>query len=421
MILAASKLFTVTQVLQDKWWLAVLSLFVGLLMTPLMRWVAYHFKIVDKPDNLLKPHGRTVAYLGGVSMCIALLAGLTGYLCILPDFDRLWERLTTDVASGTFISGNILGNADAPGLMFNPIWKIAAIMLSCVLITLVGLLDDLFVLTPRQKIIGQVTAAAILIVGGVAAQMSIMFLYPIMGKPPVWLVLPLSSVMCATLVICTCNATNLLDGLDGLCGGVTGIISIGFLILAIWLAEWGNFPRNDGIRLALCLAMAGAVIGFLPYNLPPASIFMGDAGSMLLGFFVAVMMCLFCREGTARWFFAACVIFALPIMDTGLAVVRRLLSGKRIFEGDRSHLYDQLVDRGMSVKQVVAMFYFLSVAAAVIGVLAAVYLQFRYALPLYAVLLLIVAGAFRRLGMFRPHTHQPPSDVDKQPPGNATK
>ena len=70
--------------------------------------------------------------------------------------------------------------------------------------------------------------------------------------------------------------------------------------------------------------MAGAVLGFLPYNLPPASIFMGDAGSMLLGFFVATMMCLFCVEGTARWLVASAVVFSLPILDTGLAVVRRL-------------------------------------------------------------------------------------------------
>jgi UDP-GlcNAc:undecaprenyl-phosphate GlcNAc-1-phosphate transferase len=148
--------------------------------------------------------------------------------------------------------------------------------------------------------------------------------------------------------------------------------------------------------------MAGAVLGFLPYNLPPASIFMGDAGSMLLGFFVAAMMCLFCIEGTARWLVASAVVFSLPILDTGLAVVRRLLAGQSIFAGDRGHLYDQLQDRGMSVKQVVALFYVLSSAAAIIGVTVSILLHLRQALPIYLVLLVMVVLIFLLLGMMTP-------------------
>jgi len=148
------------------------------------------------------------------------------------------------------------------------------------------------------------------------------------------------------------------------------------------------------------------VLGFLPYNVPPASIFMGDAGSMLLGFFVATMMALFCREGTLRWFLAAWMIYMLPTLDTGLAVVRRLLAHKSIFTGDRSHLYDQLVDRGMTVKQVVALFYFLAVVAAVIGVVAA-HLHMRHAIMIYAGVILAAAVTFYKLGMLRPAARQP--------------
>ncbi|MCK4602389.1 MAG: undecaprenyl/decaprenyl-phosphate alpha-N-acetylglucosaminyl 1-phosphate transferase, partial [Phycisphaerae bacterium] len=227
---------------------------------------------------------------------------------------------------------------------------------------------------------------------------------------------PISAVMCIVVVIATCNATNLLDGLDGLCSGVTVIIAFGFLALAVWLALW-SWPGHtdvDFLRIGLCLAVAGAVLGFLPYNIPPASIFMGDAGSMLLGFFVATMMTMFCQEGNARWFIAAWAVFALPTLDTGLAVVRRVLSGKSIFAGDRSHLYDQLVDRGMRVKQVVVLFYVLAAVAAVVGVTVAIQCRGRHAVALYATLLVIVAVVFYKLGMITPPSRQAKSTPDDQ-------
>jgi UDP-GlcNAc:undecaprenyl-phosphate GlcNAc-1-phosphate transferase len=217
-------------------------------------------------------------------------------------------------------------------------------------------------------------------------------------------------VLTVLTVLAACNATNLIDGLDGLCGGVTGIIALGFLALAAYLATYGS-SNIDSLRIALCLAMAGAVLGFLPYNVPPASIFMGDAGSMLLGFFVATMMVLFCQEGNGRWFLAALGVFALPILDTALAVVRRLRSGQSILAGDRSHLYDQLVDRGMSVRQVVVLFYLLALAASGIGVGLAM-VRVRYALPVYVLLLTIIWVAFHKRGMIRP----PPRHASAGPP-----
>jgi UDP-GlcNAc:undecaprenyl-phosphate GlcNAc-1-phosphate transferase len=173
---------------------------------------------------------------------------------------------------------------------------------------------------------------------------------------------------------------------------------------------WNNFPGSDQVRVVLCLAVAGAVLGFLPYNIPPASIFMGDAGSMMLGFFVATMMALFCLEGSARWLLASGVIFALPILDTALAVIRRLRSGKSVFAGDRSHLYDQLVDRGMSVKQVVGLFYLLSILAAVVGVTVSIVMRARHAVVVYFVLLVMIWTIFYKLGMITPTPHDKAPD-----------
>ena len=379
------------EVLDGIWWISIAAFLVSLVVTPIVRLIAYRAKIVDRPDDLLKPHGRPVAYLGGLGMCLGLLVGLGGYLMVMDQGGVHWQSLRSD-----------LGAFRVVAVLKNPIWNLSSIALGSIVITAVGLMDDIYEIRPRQKVLGQVVVACILLVGGIGYRMAIVGIGMLHITPPDWLLVPISAVACIAMVIAACNAMNLIDGLDGLCGGVTGIIAICFLALAVWLAMWARHAGADELRVALCLAMAGAVLGFLPYNVPPASIFMGDAGSMLLGFFVATMMAMFCAEGTARWFLASCVVFALPVLDTGLAVVRRVVSGRSIFAGDRSHLYDQLVDRGMTVKQVVGLFYLLSALAGVLGVSLAIFVRVRYSVPILAVLFVLVWIVFSSLGMIRP-------------------
>ncbi len=390
---------TALEILRDVWWVGAVALGVSLVATPIVRFIAYRSRIVDRPDDLLKPHGRPVAYMGGVAMCLGLLVGLACCLAIMPQAH--WQALRSDFGELAYFK-----------LAANPIFNLLGFALASIVITTVGLLDDILEIRARQKVLGQVVAAVILMLGGVGSRVIMVFFSPLGIELPYWIMLPLSLVMCIVLVVATCNASNLLDGLDGLCGGVTGIIALGFLALAVWLAMWGIQGREDFdfLRVGLCLAMAGAVLGFLPYNIPPASIFMGDAGSMLLGLFVGTMMVMFCERGNVRWFIAAWAVFALPTTDTGLAVVRRTLSGKSIFAGDRSHLYDQLVDRGMSVKQVVLLFYVLATLAAVVGVVVAITLRARYAIPLYLVIIVIISTIFYKLGMVTPESHLADSD-----------
>jgi len=397
------QVYTLQQVLEH-WWIAAVALGASLIATPICRWVAYRFKIVDRPDALLKPHGRPIAYLGGVGICTGLLAGLAISVAVLPDLGDKWQSLVTSLSKGDFRS-----------VLHNPIWNLSAIAVASVLIMLVGLIDDLRNITPNKKLLGQVLAAAVLLLGGIAHRMAIVVTSPLLGPMSDYVVVPLSMIMCVLMVIAACNATNLIDGLDGLCGGVTWIIALGFLLLASYLATWDQHPGADQLRVVLSLAMAGAIVGFLPYNVPPASIFMGDAGSMLIGFFVATMMALFCQQGNLRWLAGACMIFALPILDTGLAVVRRLISGKGIFVGDRSHLYDQLVDRGMSVKQVVYLFYLLAAAAAVAGVMFAISMRFRVAMPLYVAIFLAAFLLFYLTGMLRPEKQNKSAKPEEEP------
>jgi len=403
---------TAYDILSDMWWIGALALAVSLVLTPIVRLIAYRAKIVDRPDDLLKPHGRPIAYMGGVAMCIGLLAGLAGYACTLSHAGSTWALLAADLTSMNFA-----------GLHANMLWQIMMISIACVVITVMGLVDDIVSITPRAKICGQVVAAVLLLFAGIGhrlgpAMLHAMNIPPLPGNWGMWVMFCVSAAMCVVMVIATCNATNLLDGLDGLCGGVTGIVALGFLALGVclatYLATYDQFTdTTDQLRVALCLAMVGGVLGFLPYNIPPASIFMGDAGSMLLGFFVATAMALFSEEGHARWLVASMAVFALPILDTALAVVRRIVSGKGIFTGDRSHLYDQLVDRGMTVKQVVVLFYVLSILAAFIGVGAALLLRARYAVALYAVLLVVIWTVFYKKGMIAPDKDQSPPPADE--------
>lgn len=387
---------TFADVLRGNWWIGVVALGVSLVATPIVRWIAYRKQMVDRPDDLLKTHGRPVAHMGGLAIGAGLLAGLACYVANLPDLAERWRGI-----------GQAFSTGDVERLQSNPLLKAIGIAVAGVWITIVGLLDDIHGLRPRQKVYGQALAALILLLGGVGTGMAGLFCYRIGLHPPLWTLIIIRGVLLFGVVVCTCNATNLLDGLDGLCGGVTGIIALGYLALAVWLACYERFPDTDQLRVGICLAMAGAVLGFLPYNIPPASIFLGDAGSMLLGFFVAAMMALFAKEETIRWLIAACAIYALPILDTALAVVRRMLGRVSIFAGDRSHLYDQLVDRGMTVKQVVVLFYILATVAAVVGVFVATHLRVRHAAILYVVLLIVIWGVFITLGMVTPPPRKP--------------
>jgi UDP-GlcNAc:undecaprenyl-phosphate GlcNAc-1-phosphate transferase len=200
----------------------------------------------------------------------------------------------------------------------------------------------------------------------------------------------LSILVVIFFVLGATNSLNLLDGLDGLCAGVTAIITVAMLLLAIHLATWGFSDVGDPVRIIICLGLVGGVCGFLPFNRHPAKIFMGDAGSMLLGFTVAALMLLF-AEKIPRWWLASIVVFGLPILDTAVALVRRLLNHRPLFVSDRGHIYDQMIDRGIPLKKTVAICYLLAGVYAVIGLVMS-QRRTRYAFVIY--MLVFAASAF---------------------------
>ncbi|GAG03172.1 unnamed protein product, partial [marine sediment metagenome] len=198
------------EVLGSQWWIALVALGVSLVVTPVFRFIAYRTGIVDRPDAALKPHRRPVAYLGGAAIWIGFLAGLIGLLIIRPDLSMRWPEIGRCLLEGRF--GELLEN---------PLWNLLAVALASLTILVVGLLDDLLNIRPKHKVAGQVLVGIILFVGGVGTRMGTLVLSPLGLHHLLWLLLPLSAVMLLVMTIAICNAANLLDGLDGLCGGVT--------------------------------------------------------------------------------------------------------------------------------------------------------------------------------------------------------
>ncbi|MEM8874447.1 MAG: MraY family glycosyltransferase [Planctomycetota bacterium] len=368
----------------------------ALFFTPLMRRVAIHFGIIDQPDKARKIHKAPVAYLGGLAVFVGWVGGMA------------MSRLT-----------NI---HDDPGIGPYHLVVPPSIILGAVLVVVLGLWDDVFGLSPRTKIIGQVAAAVGLVLSGTGTDITAPIVENVAVRLDVFLGIAFSAgtleaivyatsvaLVIAIIVFC-CNASNLMDGLDGLCGGVTAIIALGFVILAVTVALGGRTGTGDvqdyGIRVIVALALLGAVLGFVPFNFNPASIFMGDAGSLLLGFLCGLMIVLL-GEVELKWLLAASVMFALPVLDTALAFARRYVNKRPLFSADRGHFHHQLVARGLTVKQAVLTAYALAVFFVICGVLI-VFMRTRFAVAFYMVLFGFLIVTAYKIGMIHERSSSEP-------------
>jgi UDP-GlcNAc:undecaprenyl-phosphate GlcNAc-1-phosphate transferase len=358
-------------------------------LTPVAIRAAHRFGILDRPDRTLKPHAKPTPYLGGAAICVAWAVALVAAM----------------------LTG-VVGD-----------WQIMLpLLLGGIAMSVLGLVDDIRGVRPKVRlVVGTVIIATAILASGTGFRLAdslVAAAGALLGSagwslPPI-LGVPISVGISVFLVLGACNSANLIDGLDGLCSGVTAIISFGFFLLASHLAVWDFSAAGDPIRLVLAIAMFGAALGFLPWNFNPAKIFMGDAGSVLLGYNCGMLILLFAeRGGILRWFIGALMIFALPVFDTALAMFRRWRAGRSIFEGDRSHFYDQLVQRGLSVRKTVLVCYGLTLIYAGIGLLmtwlrvgpdgvAVPVIRLRYAVPIYVLVGLATAALAWRAGLTHP-------------------
>jgi UDP-GlcNAc:undecaprenyl-phosphate GlcNAc-1-phosphate transferase len=357
---------------------------VAFVFTPIMRRIATYYNIIDKPDLVRKMHARPVAYLGGVAVFLGWLAGLT-------------------------MSQFLLMHVHALGLPAHVTLPISIVAGGLVIVCL-GLLDDVLKVRPSVKILGQVVATALLLSSGLGTHWMHAFLDPIssrlynqqlLSSPsfPEPVIITISCLASTAIIVFCCNAANLMDGLDGLCGGVTAIVAFGFVILAVYLCMTGGGARTniDAVRLVLALALLGGVLGFVPFNFNPASIFMGDTGSMFLGFSCAVMIVMIAEVG-GKWFLAAGVMFALPVLDSSLAIARRWVHKRPIFSADKHHFHHQMVARGLTVRKAVMLAYVLAIGFVLMGI-SILFMRTRYAVAAYLVIFGYIIVTAYKLGM----------------------
>lgn len=349
-------------------WVFIVSFLVTLGVTPLMRRLAISYGIVDRPNEARKIHKQPIAYLGGVAVFAGILAGiLYSYFASAFPFLLTFHRAIPEHLDET------LNHAPVP----------LSIVAGLLVITVVGMIDDVKGMYPRVKVGGQLFAAAALAYQDVGVRVAAQVMAPIgrlfgneqlLFNVPVFgtnitldVVYWVGTAIIAIFVLGACNASNLIDGLDGLLSGVTAIAGMGLLVVALGLAAADTGPR-DAQRIILCMAMVGACMGFLPHNFNPANIFLGDSGSLQLGYLTIVIILTLGNEGQTALVIAGLFIYAIPIIDTALAIVRRKLAGKKMSDADSDHLHHML-KRALGVKGAVLALYGIGGIFATLGVM----------------------------------------------------
>jgi UDP-GlcNAc:undecaprenyl-phosphate GlcNAc-1-phosphate transferase len=290
------------------------GLFCALLLTPMVRTFASRLGVMDRPDGRRKLHSRPVPRLGGVSIALAYSLAL-GLLIVAP-----YQNVNVDVLQA--LKG-ALALAPGAGVIF-----------------LTGVWDDLRGLKPWQKLAGQLAGAFLAYLGGFG-------IHVFRGHPlELWLSLPLTL---GWLVLCT-NAVNLMDGMDGLATGVGLFASLTMLVAAL---------THQNFALALVIApLVGSLLGFLRYNFNPASIFLGDSGSLLVGFLLGCFGALWSQKSaTILAMTAPLMALAIPVLEVGLSVVRRFIRNRPIFSADRRHIHHQLLDQGLTPRRAAVLLY----------------------------------------------------------------
>jgi UDP-GlcNAc:undecaprenyl-phosphate GlcNAc-1-phosphate transferase len=309
-------------------------------LTGLVRRVALALGVLDRPDGVRKLHRQPIPLLGGVGVFSAWLIGL---LVSGGWSNGEWSpaRSPLPVASSEWSMSewqaipdhSPLGSRHAPIFGFR-----MALFLSAVVVLISGVLDDVLTLRPRWKLVGQTAAASILLASGLIVKRMWLFGYTLeLG----WL----GVVFTLVWLVGSMNAVNMLDGLDGLASTV-GVVICGTLT---WMA-----CLTEHLDLALVsMALAGALCGFLLFNLPPARIFLGDSGSMLIGLVIGAVAIQGSFKAPATAALAApLAVLAIPIFDGMAAVIRRRLSGKAVYSPDRGHIHHCLQRRGWTNRQI---------------------------------------------------------------------
>ncbi len=301
--------------------LAAAGFLLSLIFTPIARSLALRSGWVDRPDDERKRHAAPTPRNGGVAVLAAW------FLAILMF--------------------HFAGAMDQTAL-----GRIAGLIPAILTIFVTGLLDDLIELTPKQKLGGQAAAALLACASG-------LYFKSLAG----FAIDPIPGVGLTVIWLMTCpNCFNLIDGADGLAAGIGAIAAVAVVAASL--------QASDPLPMLLAAPLAGALLGFLRHNFSPASIFLGDSGSLFSGFVLGCCLILWPTQGnTGLAALAPVFVFAVPFLDTGISVVRRYLAEQPICGGDHGHLHHRLKDSGLPAPAVALSLYGAGVAGAAAGLI----------------------------------------------------
>jgi UDP-GlcNAc:undecaprenyl-phosphate GlcNAc-1-phosphate transferase len=354
-------------------WLAVavVGLVVTNALTPTVRRLAWRLGAVDRPGGR-RVNTRSTPRLGG----LAIYAGFVAAALVAMVVTRDIEVVRT--AKETFVRIPIALKTDR---------AVLGIMLGGTFLMLVGTYDDRVGLRPGLKFLAMVLAAAVLIPFGLGTQ----FLTDPRTGAPIALDLWRGSLFTIFWVVAMVNVINFIDGLDGLAAGITAIAGITLLLTAN--------AKHDPVAVTLAAALVGAAMGFLPHNFNPARIFMGDSGSMFLGYVLGGLSVMgLYKSITAISLLVPMLALGVPIADTAWAIVRRWRSGQPIYLPDRGHLHHRLLDRGLTQRQTVILLYLISTLLGM-GALALAGVNRAAALATLVVVAAALLVGARRMGL----------------------
>ena len=310
--------------------LFLIATFASLVLTPLIRRLCQRFSLLDVPLDERRMHSKAVPRLGGVAIYLACVIALS----TLPFLDNMLTQTLRIYNAEIFVA-----------------------LIPATLVLFLGIYDDLCGTKAAIKFTALgLIATLFFIMGGRIEVLSI----PFIGS--VHLPATLSFLVTVFWLVGIANAFNLIDGMDGLATGAALFSSL--VILAI------SFAQGQPLMIVFSLIFCGALAGFLRYNFNPASIFLGDSGALFVGFSLATLSVLGSQKATTA---VAAVIpilaFGLPVVDTGVTIARRLISGKPVFEGDNEHIHHMLIARGWSQQRAALVLYAACAAFGLVAIL----------------------------------------------------
>lgn len=306
------------------WGIFLLAAFAALAVSPLAIKIAPKIGALDVPKDERRMHEKPMPRFGGLAIFVGINLSL----------------------------GIFLGQDS----------RILGIMLGGLLIYLIGVYDDLKGLSPQVKLLGQILSALIVCAFDVRIMFITNHFTATFGENHLFLAGAVSWIITVIWIVGITNTINLIDGLDGLAAGIAAIAS---LSIAYTAYIHGYYLGTMGM-----LAIAGGALGFLPFNFHPAKIFMGDGGSLLLGYFLAAMSVVQPAKGaTLLAVLVPMLVLGLPIFDTAFAILRRTLNKRPIMEADRGHLHHRIMDSGMGQQRSVLTLYGISGVMGIAAVL----------------------------------------------------